>query len=81
MSWVDDPPCDECFDDTETIEGKIKAFTDKAILFETGNEEHWIPRSQIEEEYSDQALLDSKMFDEEIAVTIPAWLSVRISEE
>jgi regulation of enolase protein 1 (concanavalin A-like superfamily) len=49
------------------VEGDEPA--DQAILVKIGGEKHWLPRSQIEIEYTDQ----HKHF---ATVTLPEWLAI-----
>ena len=51
------------------IEGILKAETEKAILFDNGDVQAWIPRSQIESIHHDSANFLS------VTIIIPEWLA------
>jgi hypothetical protein len=53
------------------LEGEFKYQTDLAILVNDGDNDHWIPKSQIEEDI-DWGSLDK---GDDIQVTIPEWLA------
>jgi len=58
---------------TEPVEvmGVLKAATGKAMLLDTGDGEHWIPRSQATIVSGD----DNKVGDE-LVIEIPEWLAI-----
>jgi hypothetical protein len=54
---------------------KVVAFTEKAILVTVGGEDEWVPRSQIEESFTESDLLALKRSKEKTTITIPGWLA------
>jgi hypothetical protein len=66
--------------DNDSIVGKVKAFTARAVLIALdGGKEHWVPRSQIEEEPNDEYLTSLRDDGIEAEFTIPGWLSEKIA--
>lgn len=52
--------------ETVSLEGEIRRETDLAILFFDGENEHWIPKSQIE---------STVKYSDSVEIEIPRWLA------
>jgi hypothetical protein len=54
------------------VEGKVVAETDRAILVDVDGDEIWFPLSQVEVDY---------LNDDEVILTVPAWLARKLDLE
>jgi len=62
------------------ISGIVVAYTEKAILLRVDDDlERWVPRSQLEEDFTDAYLESAKDSEVEIDLTIPEWLYDKIT--
>ena len=60
-----------------TIYGFVTHETEKALLFEDGDNDFWVPKSQISNRRTEE-------FDDEDDITyveVPSWLAERIAED
>lgn len=58
--------------DSVEVEGKVLKISDNAILFDNGDVQAWIPKSQIED-YDEEEMEENE--GEMIEISIPEWLA------
>lgn len=67
-------PSESKWDDYDSVEveGKVLKISDNAILFDNGDVQAWIPKSQIED-YDEGEMEENE--GEMVEISIPEWLA------